>query len=69
MYVRNYIIEGKQNILSEERGVHTVKNNKEKKVNQEGKEEKEILNLYRSLSENQQQHIKVIMIGMKGKVF
>ena len=45
------------------------KEDEERRVNRERMEEKEILDLYRNLNKNQKQRIKIIMRGMKGKVF
>ena len=40
-----------------------------KEMSRERMEKKEILDLYRNLNKNQKQRIKIIMRGMKGKVF
>lgn len=40
-----------------------------KEMSRERMEEKEILDLYRSLNKSQKQRIKSIIKGMKGKVF
>lgn len=45
------------------------KEDEERRVSRERMEEKEILDLYRNLNKNQKQRIKIIMRGMKGKVF
>lgn len=45
------------------------KEDEERRANRERMEEKEILDLYRNLNKNQKQRIKIIMRGMKGKVF
>ncbi len=45
------------------------KEDEERRVNRERMEEKEILDLYRNLNKNQKQRIKIIMRGMKGRVF
>ena len=40
-----------------------------KEMSRERMEEKEILDLYRNLNKNQKQRRKIIMRGMKGRVF
>ena len=40
-----------------------------KEMSRERIEEKEILDLYRNINKNQKQRIKIIMRGMKGRVF
>ena len=46
-----------------------LSNEERKEMSRERMEEKEILDLYRNLNKNQKQRIKIIMRGMKGRVF
>lgn len=53
------------------KGAYIMKKEDEerKEMSRERIEEKEILDLYRNLNKNQKQRIKIIMRGMKGRVF
>ena len=53
------------------KGAYIMKKEDEerKEMSRERMEEKEILDLYRNLNKNQKQRIKIIMRGMKGRVF
>ena len=65
-----YIIEWNRTYFRK-KGAYIMKKEDEerKEMSRERMEEKEILDLYRHLNKNQKQRIKIIMRGMKGRVF
>lgn len=71
MYVRSYIIIVINRTYFRKKGAYIMKKEDEerKEMSRERMEEKEILDLYRSLNKSQKQRIKSIIKGMKGKVF
>ena len=69
-YVRSYIIKENRTYFRKKGAYIMRKEDEERKeMSRERMEEKEILDLYRNLNKNQKQRIKIIMRGMKGKVF
>ena len=56
-------------IARKERYIMRREDEERREVSRERMEEKEILDLYRSLNKSQKQRIKSIIKGMKGKVF